>query len=100
VRAALRNAPAPVIAVTPIIRGQAIKGPAAKMMRELGYAVSCQTVAEHYADFADVFVSDMADEQVPVVVGMRSARAQTLMTNDGEREQLARAVLAAGEAGG
>jgi LPPG:FO 2-phospho-L-lactate transferase len=97
VRAALQTAVAPVVAITPIIRGQAVKGPAAKMMRELGLAVSCQTVAEHYADFADLFISDESDQQLPVVPGLRCVRAPTLMTGDAEREQLARTVLAAVE---
>jgi LPPG:FO 2-phospho-L-lactate transferase len=98
VRAALRAARAPVVAVTPIIRGQAVKGPAAKMMRELGLAVSCQTVAEHYAGIADLFICDESDEQMPAVAGMRIAKAQTLMRSDPDREQLARAVLAAAAA--
>ena len=95
VRAAIAAASAPVIAVTPIVRGAAVKGPAAKMLRELGRAVSCQSVAEHYAGLADVFVYDAADEIAPTVPGVRMVAAQTLMHGAAERTALARAVLAA-----
>src|SRR5258705_76544 len=95
VRAALRAATAPVVAVTPIIRGQAVKGPAAKLMRELGHAVSSQTVAEHYADFVRLFICDASDPELPSVPGVHFMRAPTLMTGAAERVALARAVLAA-----
>ena len=57
-RAALAASPAPVVAVSPIIGGRAVKGPTAKMMAELGLAVTCRTVAEHYAGLLDGFVLD------------------------------------------
>jgi LPPG:FO 2-phospho-L-lactate transferase len=98
VRAALAAASAPVIAVTPIVRGAAIKGPAAKMLRELGLAVSCQSVAAHYAGIADTFIYDESDTAAPVLAGMRMIAAQTLMHGEAEREALARAALAAAAA--
>ena len=61
VREALRACAAPVVAVAPIIGGNAVKGPTAKMMRDLGLEVSAETVAEHYADFLDGYVVDDRD---------------------------------------
>ena len=57
-RAAIRQSHAPVVAVTPIIGGKAIKGPAAKMMTELGLDVSGAAVARRYAGLIDGFVID------------------------------------------
>lgn len=67
VRELLAAARAPVIAVSPIVGGEAIKGPAAKMMDELGLPTSVVSVAEHYGDRArdgllDAFVIDRLDE--------------------------------------
>ena len=60
-RACIERASAPVIAITPIVGGEALKGPAAKMLKELGYAVSATAVAEIYRDLVDVFVLDERD---------------------------------------
>jgi LPPG:FO 2-phospho-L-lactate transferase len=92
-RAALAAAAAPVIAVTPIVGGRAVKGPAAKMLRELGFEASSAAVARRYADFVDAFVSDASDPMPESVPGVQLLRAPTLMTGIGEREQLARTVL-------
>jgi len=97
IRAALRDCAAPVVAVSPIVGGKAVKGPTGKMMRELGLPVGAATVAQHYADFVDVYVADEADARwvqgldIPVVL------ARTLMTTLDDREALARVVLRAGE---
>ena len=61
VRAALDKAKAPRVAVTPIVGGQAIKGPAAKMLAELGHDVSALGVARYYKDWVDGFVLDAQD---------------------------------------
>ena len=50
------------VAVRPIIGGKAVRGPAAKMMQELGYESSAFSVAQMYQDLCDVFVIDNADE--------------------------------------
>jgi len=92
-RAALEQAAAPVLAVTPIIRGQAVKGPAAKMLRELGFEASSGAVARRYAGLVDVFVSDAADPPPGPLPGMQFAQAPTLMSGVEDREQLARTVL-------
>ena len=97
VRAALRDCRAPVVAVSPIIGGKAVKGPTAKMMAELGLPVDAAAVAHHYRDILDLYVADKADAasvsglDVPVVL------ARTLMQSLADREALARTVIAAAE---
>ena len=61
VRDALADCPAPVIAVSPIIGGRAIKGPTAKMMAELGMTPSAGGVARRYDELIDGYVCDFAD---------------------------------------
>jgi len=61
VRRWLRHRTFPVVAVSPIVGGAAIKGPAAKMMAELGADVSCEGVARHYGGAVDAWVIDQAD---------------------------------------
>lgn len=61
VRAALARCAAPVIAVSPIVGGSAIKGPAAKMLDELQFGVDALSVASRYADILDGFVIDGVD---------------------------------------
>jgi len=92
-RAAIEATPAPVIAVTPIIGGKAVKGPAAKMLRELGLEVSGETVARRYAGLIDGFVLDITDPPPEPIAGVALRRAATLMQTVGDRDGLARAVL-------
>jgi LPPG:FO 2-phospho-L-lactate transferase len=92
---ALRACAAPVIAVSPIIGGKAVKGPTAKMMAELGLPVDAAAVARHYGDILDLYVADemdtaeVGDLRVPVIF------ARTLMLSLEDREALARVVLEA-----
>lgn len=92
-RAAIRASGAPVVAVTPIIAGQAVKGPTAKIMGELGLSGDAITVAGHYAGLIDAFVLDQQDAalaprcEVPVHV------AQTLMRTLDDKIALAAACL-------
>ena len=58
---ALQRSAAPVVAVSPVIGGRAVKGPTAKMMAELGMARSSMAIADHYGDLLDGFVIDQAD---------------------------------------
>ncbi|HZT90040.1 MAG TPA: 2-phospho-L-lactate transferase [Stellaceae bacterium] len=96
-RAALRASPAPVVAVSPIIAGRAVKGPTAKMMEELGLPVDAAAVARHYAGLIDLFVADEADAAALAELAVPVVAARTLMTSLGDRENLARAVLGAAE---
>ena len=94
VRAAFRVCPAPVVSVSPIIGGRAVKGPTAKMMQELGMEVSAASVARHYGDLIDGYVLDHADAGSTGGLAVRVALAQTLMRTLADREALAREVLA------
>lgn len=89
-RAALANCGAPVVAVSPIIGGRAVKGPTAKMMQELGLEVSSATVAKRYGGLLDGYVVD-ADDASGIEAQLHVA--PTLMTTLEDREALARAVL-------
>jgi LPPG:FO 2-phospho-L-lactate transferase len=62
IASALRNTAAPVIAVSPLIGGNAIKGPTAKLMGELGFRAENETVAAHYAQFIDAMLYDVSDQ--------------------------------------
>ncbi len=95
VRQALIDSPAPVIAVSPIIAGQAVKGPTAKMMTELGMDPSAGTVAQRYRDLLDGYVIDHADMSEVVSIDARVTLAQTLMRTMEDREALARTVIEA-----
>jgi LPPG:FO 2-phospho-L-lactate transferase len=99
IRAALMGCAAPIVAVTPIIGGQAVKGPTAKIMQELGLAVSGQAVARRYADWIDAFVVDQSDPVPDPLGGVQFIKAQTRMDRTQDREELARAVLAIAEHG-
>jgi LPPG:FO 2-phospho-L-lactate transferase len=90
-RAAIENCGAPVVAVSPIVGGRAVKGPTAKMMQELGLTVSSATVAGRYGDLLDGYVVDAADSGD---IRTRLHVAPTLMTTLEDREALARTVLA------
>ena len=99
-RAALESVRAPVVAVTPIIGGRAVKGPAAKMLAEFGLAVSARAVARHYAGLIDAFVLDRIDAQEPAgdaPGGMRLVYADTLMRDGDDRRRLAAEVLSLAE---
>jgi LPPG:FO 2-phospho-L-lactate transferase len=93
VRDALAHCAAPVIAVSPIIAGRAIKGPTAKMMTELGLDPTAGTVAQRYSDLLDGYVIDHADMAEVVSIDARVTLAQTLMTTIEDRELLAKTVL-------
>jgi LPPG:FO 2-phospho-L-lactate transferase len=95
IREALRACQAPVVAVSPIIGGKAVKGPTAKMMAELGLPVDAATVARHYGDILDHYVADEADANEIADLGVPVTLAQTLMQSLEDREGLARAVLEA-----
>lgn len=93
-REAVSDCAAPVVAVSPIIGGRAVKGPTAKMMSELGLPVSAVAVARHYGDLIDGYVLDYADAACAADLGVPVAMAHTLMRTFEDREMLAREVLA------
>ena len=92
VRAAIRDFNGLRIAVSPIVGGQAIKGPAAKMMGEMGIETSCVGVATQYKDLCDLFVLDDVDADRAGDIeslGMRSAVTNTMMITDDDKVRLA-----------
>jgi LPPG:FO 2-phospho-L-lactate transferase len=97
IRSAIHRTVAPVIAVTPIIGGKALKGPAAKMMAELGLEVSAAGVAQRYADLIDGFVIDQSDAAPSSSAAMRFFSAATLMNTAEDRLRLAQEVLKAAD---
>ena len=96
VRAALTACEAPVVAISPIIGGQAVKGPTAKMMAERGIAPSASAIAEHYAGLIDGFVLDEADRAEAAGIAATGVAVEvtaTMMTARADKQALARAVL-------
>jgi LPPG:FO 2-phospho-L-lactate transferase len=86
----------PVTAISPIIGGQTVKGPAAKMCSELGIEPSAFAVANHYRELASGFVLDTIDSQLEESVrglNMQTLVTNTLMKSHEDRKQLACDVL-------
>ena len=97
---ALRESPAPVVVVSPIVAGHAIKGPAAKMMAELGLEVSALEVARHYTrrypGLMDRFVIDDSDATMAGAIrelGVEVAVTSTVMKSRADKRALARFAL-------
>jgi LPPG:FO 2-phospho-L-lactate transferase len=93
---AMKAAAAPVIAVSPIVGGQAIKGPAAKMMAELGMPATALAVAEHYKGRIDGFVLDEADARLKADIeglGIPTIVTKSVMVTLEDRIELAETVL-------
>ena len=98
VREAIEASRATRVAVSPIVGGDAVKGPAAAMMRSLGHEVSALGVARLYAGLLDVFVLDAVDAALAGAVealGLRAVVCDTMMTSAERREALARRVVEA-----
>ncbi|MEX2229064.1 MAG: 2-phospho-L-lactate transferase [Dehalococcoidia bacterium] len=98
VREAIERTTATRLAVSPIVGGEAIKGPAADMLRALGHDVSAAGVAALYRGLVDVFVIDEVDAALAPAVaalGMRPVVCDTLMRGDDGRRAVAARVLAA-----
>ena len=95
-RPGLRSFRGPRIAVSPIVGGQALKGPAAKMFQELGEEVSCVGVARRLASVCDVMVIDSVDAhqaQGVRAAGLEPVVLNTIMNTDADKERLAFEVL-------
>ncbi len=96
-RDAIETARVPVVAVTPIIGGKAVKGPTAKIMAELGLSVTATAVADHYGDLIDGFVLDERDAALAAEFDVPVGLADTLMTSPQDCERIARAALEFGQ---
>jgi LPPG:FO 2-phospho-L-lactate transferase len=97
-RDAIKASGAPVVAVSPIIGGHAVKGPTAKMMHELGLEASSAGVAARYGDLLDGYIVDHADADAVGNVRARVTVARTLMKSLHDREMLASVALDAADA--
>ena len=92
-----RSRGARVVAVSGIVGGKALKGPADRMLTSLGHEPSALGVARQYTGIADVFVIDTVDaEQAPDIeaLGMEVLVTDTVMTDDAGRARLAGEMLA------
>jgi LPPG:FO 2-phospho-L-lactate transferase len=98
VRETLRSVRNRVAAISPIVGGKTVKGPADKMMRGLGHEVSPLGVARLYRDFAGVFVLDRVDRRYvePIgKLGIRAITTDTIMSTPAKAARLADVVLRA-----
>jgi LPPG:FO 2-phospho-L-lactate transferase len=96
VREAMADTPAPIVAVSPIVGGHALKGPAAQMLATLGHEVSALGVARLYADVIDGLVIDEVDRELgPTIelLGPRVLVTATVMGDEADRRRLAVEVL-------
>jgi LPPG:FO 2-phospho-L-lactate transferase len=92
-RTALQASSAPIVAVSPIIAGEAVKGPAAKIMRELGLAADSIAVARHYAGLIDGFILDTADAALGFGLDVPFLVTNTMMRTLDDKIALARQCL-------
>ena len=96
IRAWVKQRTFPVIAVSPIVGGAAIKGPAAKMMRELGCEVSALGIVRHYRDWVDGWVIDERDAALRRAIereGKAVTATDTVMSDSRKSVQLAKRVV-------
>ena len=95
-RKKLKKSKARIIAVSPIVGGNAVKGPTANNMRDLGFTVSACSIAKYYSDFIDGFILDKRDEKEIAEIeslGIRVGLADTIMTDLQSKIKLAEDVL-------
>ena len=93
IREMIMDLPRAVVAVSPIIGGEAVKGPAAKMMAEMDMRVTSESVARYYGDLIDGFVYDQKDAGQCDNVDCATLMSDTIMTDAISRSRLAAEVL-------
>jgi LPPG:FO 2-phospho-L-lactate transferase len=96
IREALRESGAPVVAISPIVGGAPIKGPADRLLRGLGIEVSARGVADLYREVVHAFVLDRRDaalESDVRALGLRTCVTDTIMRDDAHATRLAEAAL-------
>ena len=84
---ALRDAPAPVVAVSPLVRGRVLKGPTATFMRWAGLSLTSAGIAAAYAGVIDALVADEQTDAIPML------ETDVLMDTAGARRHLAEETL-------
>jgi LPPG:FO 2-phospho-L-lactate transferase len=94
-RKLLSTSPAPKVAVSPIVGGRALKGPADRMLQSLGHEVSAAGVARMYEGWIDGFVVDRADGEEAGIssLGICILATDAVMRAEADRERLGREVL-------
>ena len=95
-RTFLRNCNLPVVAVSPIVQGRALKGPTTKIMAELGHSVHNRTIVQHYEDFLTGFIVDRSDAQICETIqesGTKCIARNTVMHSLDTRVKLAQDTL-------
>lgn len=92
IRSMLLDLPRAVIAVSPIVGGTAVKGPAAKIMQELGLPVSAKAVATYYGELINGFVYDQQDSEL-TDLDIASLRIDSMMHNEADRQRVAQDVV-------
>lgn len=100
VREAMKQSAAPVIAVSPIVAGFSIKGPAAKMMQELDMPATATAVAQYYGDLLDGFVLDESDRELIESIASSECKVcctATIMNSLDDRIELAEKVVSFAE---
>jgi LPPG:FO 2-phospho-L-lactate transferase len=98
IRKAIAGRKCPSAAISPIVGGRAIKGPAAQMMKTMGMEVSALGVARIYQGLVDVLVIDKVDASLAPAIeklGVRTVVTNTIMTGTREKKALARTVVKA-----
>jgi len=96
IREAIINSPAKVVAISPLIGGKPLKGPADKLMRGLGLEASSSEIANLYKDFLDVMVLDDSDSgEVDKItsMGIKTFVTDTIMTDDEKSRTLSENIL-------
>ena len=83
----------PVVAISPIIGGKTVKGPAAKMFAEMGIEPSAPAVAEHYRNLLTGFVLDLADQELQSRIAAHTLVTDILLNSIADRVRLAQEVL-------
>lgn len=96
IREAIMERSVPCVAVTPLVAGEAIKGPTAKLMNELGMDVTVLGVADHYKGLIDAIIIDTADRQLCATIeetGIRAPHTGTIMRSLDDKIELAQFAL-------
>jgi len=99
IRQGLVNRAGPTVAVSPLVGGAALRGPAAKLMAELGEEASSLGVARHYLGLCDTFIIDHQDAALAPAIaalGMHPVAAPIIMTTEADKIALAQRVLEVG----
>jgi LPPG:FO 2-phospho-L-lactate transferase len=93
IRAAVERRTVPCVAVSPLIGGRAVRGPADRMLARMGGGTSPSHVAQCYAGLIDALVFDEEDAPTELPDCVRAVVARTLMIDEDARRRLAQAVL-------